>query len=1094
MNRVVKFLVIFLLFILSLQAKKLEKISLQLQWFNQFQFAGYYIAKEKGFYKNVGLDVEIKSYKEGEDTTKDVLSGNCEYGIGMNSLIIDESKHDDIVLLSAIFQASPLVLVAKKSSNIQYIQSFKNKRIMLNGVEKSASLYAMLLSRDISYKDMHIIKGDNEIKSLIDGDTDIISAYTSNELYTLKQKNVDVTIFDPKDFGFYFYSDILYTSTDEIQYHKDRVIKFKNASLQGWRYAFRHINEAVDLIYKRYNTQKKTKKALRYEAEVLKKLAYYKTKELGKIEKDKIQRVYDIYNIMGYIKKPINLNKFIFENHKTTIDFTIKEKLYIKTHPVIKAHNEVYWPPFNYNEKGKAKGFSVDYMNLLAKKLHLKVKYISGYSWDQFMKILKTPKLDVLINIAKNKKREKTIDFTDSFYTAYSAIYVNSKNPNFNTLNDLNGKKIAMTKGFFSQGVLAKYYPKIKQVLVKNQVKALRLLSLGKVDAVVGKKVVIDFLVAQNNIPNILATNYIEDKRMTTNIRLGVSKKDAVLRDILQKAMDVVTDNELRYLRQKWFGVKIFDIKKNNLLTKSERLYLGNKKHINVCTNPNWIPIEFSANGKPKGISIDIIKIVAKRLGVKLNFIKSASWEESQEFLKEKKCDILPAAIKTNQRSKYALFTKPYLKYNLAIVTKKYEPYVDKLEKIVYKGMSRKKGSGLIYKLKKSYPNMDILETDSYREAFRDVQTGHAYFTISTLPVLSYYRKRYGFGNLQISGYTNMKYELRVAVRKDDITLRNAMDKVLADISPETKNAINEKWTAIHVVQRYDYNFLWKLVLLFLLALMIFIYYYLKQRKLKNKLEKLNLTLKDKITKEVEKNRYQDQKLFQQSRLAQMGEMISMIAHQWRQPLAAISATTSNLKFKIMLDDIDTKVFEEEIDLIDSYSQYLSRTIDDFRSFFKENKKKEMITLEEISQSTLSIVGKSLENKNIDIVKSFNCHKKFKTYQNEIIQVVLNLVKNAEDALLEKKIKNPTITIETICKKDLIILKVKDNAGGVKEEIREKIFDPYFSTKLEKDGTGLGLYMSKIIIEKHCGGKLCVKNDQYGAVFIIKFDLKQMEK
>lgn len=192
---------------------------------------------------------------------------------------------------------------------------------------------------------------------------------------------------------------------------------------------------------------------------------------------------------------------------------------------------------------------------------------------------------------------------------------------------------------------------------------------------------------------------------------------------------------------------------------------------------------------------------------------------------------------------------------------------------------------------------------------------------------------------------------------------------------------------------------------------------------------------------------------------------------------------------KIMLDKIDKKVFEEEITLIDRYSQYLSKTIDDFRNFFKKNKTKTNVTPKEIFEDTLKIIGKSLENKNIKIIKKYNSDKKFWTYKNELIQVILNIIKNAEDAILEKDIKNPYIILGAENTKDSIIMTVEDNAGGIPSEVADKIFDPYFSTKFQKDGTGLGLYMSKIIIENHCGGSLKVQNGKDGAIFFIELIL-----
>ncbi len=226
---------------------------------------------------------------------------------------------------------------------------------------------------------------------------------------------------------------------------------------------------------------------------------------------------------------------------------------------------------------------------------------------------------------------------------------------------------------------------------------------------------------------------------------------------------------------------------------------------------------------------------------------------------------------------------------------------------------------------------------------------------------------------------------------------------------------------------------------------------------------------------------HQDKIIKQQSKLAQMGEMISMIAHQWRQPLSAIGSTSSAINLKAKLNKLDKDTAIELSSNISEYSQHLSSTIDDFREFFKVDKEKETISYNQLIQSVLNIVETSIVNKNIKLVKELNCEDTFTTYTNEIKQVILNILKNAEDILLENNIENPVIKIETQCG----VLTISDNGGGIPEDIIDKIFDPYFSTKLEKNGTGLGLYMSKTIIEEHCNGELTASNDKDGAVFKI---------
>ena len=244
--------------------------------------------------------------------------------------------------------------------------------------------------------------------------------------------------------------------------------------------------------------------------------------------------------------------------------------------------------------------------------------------------------------------------------------------------------------------------------------------------------------------------------------------------------------------------------------------------------------------------------------------------------------------------------------------------------------------------------------------------------------------------------------------------------------------------------------------------------------------------------KEVQKEReIHHQQMFQQSRLAQMGEMISMIAHQWRQPLGAISTTAANLSLKIEIDafPLDTKESRKECETyflqrltnIESYIASLTNTIDDFRNFYKPNKQKVSMNLDTVVVKSLDIIKSSLVNDGIEIIYSSNNSNEIEMYDNEMMQVILNILKNAQDNFLEKNIKYPIIKIE-IEQKSIII---SDNGGGIDEDIIKKIFDPYFSTKDEKNGTGLGLYMSKMIVDDHHQGSLLVENIEDGVCFNI---------
>ncbi len=250
-------------------------------------------------------------------------------------------------------------------------------------------------------------------------------------------------------------------------------------------------------------------------------------------------------------------------------------------------------------------------------------------------------------------------------------------------------------------------------------------------------------------------------------------------------------------------------------------------------------------------------------------------------------------------------------------------------------------------------------------------------------------------------------------------------------------------------------------------------------------LRTLNEELERRIEEKSKQVRYQEQMTIRQSRQAQMGEMLSMIAHQWRQPLTAISATSSLIELKARTGNLDPEVVLKGVKSISSYAQHLSTTINDFRDFSKSNKELKETSYAELVKSVLRLIESTILDKNIQVYQSFDEQNKFVSYPNELKQVILNLIKNAEDVLLEKKIQNPLIRLVSYYTEDKYILEVSDNGGGIPEEIVGNIFDLYFSTKKEKNGTGLGLYMSRVIIEEHCGGELSVENIENGALFRI---------
>ncbi len=247
-----------------------------------------------------------------------------------------------------------------------------------------------------------------------------------------------------------------------------------------------------------------------------------------------------------------------------------------------------------------------------------------------------------------------------------------------------------------------------------------------------------------------------------------------------------------------------------------------------------------------------------------------------------------------------------------------------------------------------------------------------------------------------------------------------------------------------------------------------------KQKK--EELEMLNKTLESRVQEEIQKSREQEQLLIQKSKFIALGEMISNIAHQWRQPLSQLSALLMTLKLKHRMEKLDKPTMELKCAEADNIVEYMSNTIDDFRNFFMPNKDPKEFSIKDSIDEVLRIIGRSITNQNIEILLNISKDKKIIGYKNEYEQVILNLLSNAKDAIIASQQEEGKITITLNVVGKIAQLSIQDNGGGIQIHPIEKIFEPYVTTKEQNEGTGIGLYMAKLIIEKSMKGKLKVQN------------------
>ncbi|GAB6073942.1 sensor histidine kinase [Nautilia lithotrophica] len=278
------------------------------------------------------------------------------------------------------------------------------------------------------------------------------------------------------------------------------------------------------------------------------------------------------------------------------------------------------------------------------------------------------------------------------------------------------------------------------------------------------------------------------------------------------------------------------------------------------------------------------------------------------------------------------------------------------------------------------------------------------------------------------------------------------------------------------------------------------------EEKVKEKtkeLEEININLEKRIKKAVEENRRKDKIMFQQSKLAAMGEMLQNIAHQWRQPLGSISLILQSIKLKNEMNKLTPAYIDQKTEEALILADNMSKTIDDFKNFFRPDKTKKTLSIKECICHSKKLISHLLEKYNIKIEIKIKEDIKILGYKNELSHVCLNMLNNAIDSLKGSEIADKKILIVVKKEKKGIIISIIDNGGGIKEEYIEKIFEPYFTTKLKDKGSGIGLYMAKQIIEEHMGGKIKVINIRHKmgtdtmyncAMFEITLPIKDMNE
>jgi diguanylate cyclase (GGDEF)-like protein/PAS domain S-box-containing protein len=532
-----------------------EKVSLQLKWLHSFQFAGYYAAKEKGFYAEENLDVTIRERIPGINNIEQVLQDESQYGVADTGLLEQRLVGKPVVVLASIFQHSPLVYLTLKNSGIVSPYELKGKRIMEDNYD-NAPLLAMLYEAGISTDEFIRLENSFNPNDLINGKTDAMVSYLTDQIDYFKKRGIEINVIDPRNYGVDFLSDNLFTTEQEINHHPERVQRFLRASLKGWDYALKHQDELIRIILDKYNTGNRlTADHLRFEAQETVKMILPETITIGHTDIKRFQRIADTYRQLGLVSSIDHLEGFIYRPIKPgKLNFTPEEQAWLKAHPVVRVGVDRDFPPYEWiDAKGAYVGLSADYIALVEQLLGVKLDIVKNKSWPEILEMAQRGELDMLSNANKTPERERYLIFTEAYLNTPAIIISDNNNGFIGTLDRLDHKQVTLEKGYFMQELLKHDHPEIRLIPAENVHDALNMVSSGKAEAYIGDAAAANYAVKKEGMLNL---NFSGDTGYKSHHRMAATKANPELASLLDKALADIPLSGREAIQNRWMSLK----------------------------------------------------------------------------------------------------------------------------------------------------------------------------------------------------------------------------------------------------------------------------------------------------------------------------------------------------------------------------------------------------------------------------------------------------------------------------------------------------------------------------------------------------------
>jgi len=540
---------------LSFSAGTVEKVSLLLNWKFQYEFAGFIMAKEKGFYQDAGLEVHLHEYDPDSNIIDDVLSQKYNYGIFNSSISVKEGKVEPTILMATYFQQSPLALVASK--DIKHPKDIVGKKVMLSSAEIKYSSLGLLLDHFyINSKNTKFIPHSFNINAFISNEVDVMSVFKTNEIYELDKKGIEYNIIDPSNYGFTTSAVNLFTSFQEVSNHPERSRRFVDASNKGWAYAIAHPEESIATIHKLY-AKHKSLSALKFEAAVTKKMMLLGFFSIGEVDADLSQRLLKQLKFSNIIDSTETLDNFLLEdvinNISKSATFTKHQNDYLHRKKEITMCVDPEWMPFERIKEGKHIGIVNDVINRFREQLPIPIRLIPTTSWQESLDFAKNRQCDIFSLASETPDRLTYMDFTQSYLNFPIVIATKMDTVFISNIKDVKYKKLGVVKGYAIAEQLKREIPSINIIEVDSIKDGLARVESGELFGYID-----NLLVIANSIQRDFTGVLKVSARLPDNVELGMGTRNdqPELKQVFNTLISNIDDAKLQETYNKWVAVR----------------------------------------------------------------------------------------------------------------------------------------------------------------------------------------------------------------------------------------------------------------------------------------------------------------------------------------------------------------------------------------------------------------------------------------------------------------------------------------------------------------------------------------------------------